>query len=94
LLSILPKLHIESDHLRESGLGKVIMFLWKSPKETKENKIIAQELIQTWSRPIFQLSLNYKEHADHERKQLQRQDSYRLTFSLPCRLGIQSDLSF
>jgi transcription factor SPN1 len=82
LLSILPKLHIESDHLRESGLGKVVMFLWKSPKETKENKIIAQELIQTWSRPIFQLSLNYKEHADHERKQLQRQDSYRLTFSL------------
>ncbi|ELR25077.1 IWS1 Cterminus domain containing protein [Acanthamoeba castellanii str. Neff] len=91
LLNILPKLHIDSDHLRESGLGKVVMFLWKSPKETKENKIIAQELIQTWSRPIFQLSLNYKEHADHERKQLQRQDSYRRSNSSQSQSASQTD---
>lgn len=72
ILGILGKLPISSDHLRESGLGKVVMFLYKSPKETKENKAIAQELIQTWSRPIFKLSLSYSDLAEHERERLEQ----------------------
>lgn len=69
LLSVLLKMIVGSEHLRESGLGKVVMFLWKSPKETKENKAVAQELIQRWSRPIFKLSTDYKDLAGHERAQ-------------------------
>ncbi len=51
-----------------------VMFLWKCPKETMENKKKAQDLIERWSRPIFQLSTDYRDLARYESE---KADNYR-----------------
>jgi len=66
LLASLLRMPIENSHLKDSGIGKVVMFLWKHPNETKPNKKIAQSLIERWSRPIFGLSASYADLAENE----------------------------
>ncbi|RXH70935.1 hypothetical protein DVH24_015557 [Malus domestica] len=44
------------EQLKKSGLGKVIMFLSKSDEETTSNRKLAKELVDKWSRPIFNKS--------------------------------------
>jgi hypothetical protein len=61
ILAILFKLPVHTDHLRESGIGKVVMFLWKSNHETPQNKKLCNQIIEKWSRPIFGLSSKYEE---------------------------------
>ncbi|KAL6057388.1 Transcription factor iws1 [Balamuthia mandrillaris] len=82
LLGLLGMLPLDKEHLKDSGLGKVVMFLWKSPKETKENKKLAQELIQRWSRPIFELSTDYKDLAEYEKDKARLGSRSRLNRSL------------
>ena len=41
------------EQLKRSGLGRVVMFLSKLPDETTENRRMARELVQKWSRPIL-----------------------------------------
>ncbi|KAH3666232.1 hypothetical protein OGAPHI_004421 [Ogataea philodendri] len=60
LFSELTKLPIKTIHLRESGLGKIILFYQKSKKVDPSLKRTAEKLIGDWTRPIMGRSDNYR----------------------------------
>lgn len=49
------------EQLKKSGLGKVIMFLSKSDEETTSNRRLAKDLVDKWSRPIFNKSTRFED---------------------------------
>lgn len=53
LLELLRDLPIETDHLRESGIGRIVMFFAQRPKESPDIQRLARELVSRWSRPII-----------------------------------------
>lgn len=57
------------EQLKKSGLGKVIMFLSRSDEETTTNRKLAKDLVDKWSRPIFNKSTRFEDmrNADEER---------------------------
>uniref|UniRef100_A0A7N0TAW0 TFIIS N-terminal domain-containing protein n=2 Tax=Kalanchoe fedtschenkoi TaxID=63787 RepID=A0A7N0TAW0_KALFE len=54
------------DQLKRSGLGKVIMFLSKSDEETTSNRKLAKDLVDKWSRPIFNKSTRFEDMRNVE----------------------------
>ncbi|CAN4099792.1 unnamed protein product [Withania somnifera] len=54
------------EHLKKSGLGKVIMFLSKSDEETTSNRKLAKDLVDKWSRPIFNKSTRFEDMRNLE----------------------------
>jgi transcription factor SPN1 len=70
------------EQLKKSGLGKVIMFLSKSDEETTSNRKLAKELVDKWSRPIFNKSTRFEdmrryddERAPYRRPQMKKPSS-------------------
>ncbi|GMH11932.1 hypothetical protein Nepgr_013773 [Nepenthes gracilis] len=62
------------EQLKKSGLGKVIMFLSRSEEETTSNRKLAKDLVDKWSRPIFNKSTRFEDmrNIDDERMPYRR----------------------
>jgi transcription factor SPN1 len=54
------------EQLKKSGLGKVIMFFSKSDEETSSNRKLARDLVDKWSRPIFNKSTRFEDMRSME----------------------------
>ncbi|GLE02372.1 hypothetical protein PINS_up011210 [Pythium insidiosum] len=66
LLHMVARLPVMKEHLKRSGFGKVVMMLWKHPEETRENKELCRDLIERWSRAVFEKTLDYSKLAELE----------------------------
>ncbi|KAJ2159958.1 Transcription factor iws1 [Coemansia sp. RSA 552] len=66
MLDILQKLPIRRDHLRESGVGKIVLFMSKCPRIPEANRRVCEQLIQQWSRMVMRLSSDYRDKRVHE----------------------------
>ncbi|TYJ06266.1 hypothetical protein E1A91_A12G221700v1 [Gossypium mustelinum] len=66
--------HDRREQLKKSGLGKVIMFLSKSDEEATSNRKLAKDLVDKWSRPIFNKSTRFEDmrNVDDDRVPLRR----------------------
>lgn len=61
---LLPKLwFIDSAVLKESGLGRIVLFYTKCKRVTPEVGRIASHLVSTWSRPIIKRSASYRDRV-------------------------------
>eukprot|EP01135_Chromosphaera_perkinsii_P009974 Nk52_evm9s1992 gene=Nk52_evmTU9s1992 len=61
MLEILFSMPIDKQMLKDSGVGRMVMLLYKHPKETDANKKLTKRIIDQWSRPIFGLHSSYRE---------------------------------
>ncbi|CCG80524.1 Transcription factor iws1 [Taphrina deformans PYCC 5710] len=60
IFEALQALPIKTEHLRESGVGKVVLFYKKSKKPEQFIQVQANNLISEWSRPIIRKSASHK----------------------------------
>ncbi|KAF9565410.1 hypothetical protein CPC08DRAFT_683949 [Agrocybe pediades] len=54
---------IDSTVLKESGLGRVVLFYTKCKRVTPDISRTANELVSTWSRPIIKRSASYRDRV-------------------------------
>lgn len=54
---------IDKDVLKESKIGRVVVFYTKSKKVTPDIARIANELVSQWSRPIIKRSASYRDRT-------------------------------
>ncbi|ORX57383.1 hypothetical protein DM01DRAFT_1302469 [Hesseltinella vesiculosa] len=63
MLDILDKLPAAAEHLRESGIGKIVLFYKKSPRADARVQRKAEHLIAKWTRLVLRRSENYRERS-------------------------------
>ena len=61
LLPIETDLNDRKEELKRSGLGRLIMFLSTLPEETPSNRRKCKSLVEKWSRPVYELSSQYRD---------------------------------
>ncbi|KLO17417.1 hypothetical protein SCHPADRAFT_900682 [Schizopora paradoxa] len=57
----LSKMYIDTNSLKDSGLGRIILFYTKCRRVTTPISRMAHDLISTWSRPIIKRSASYRD---------------------------------
>lgn len=73
MLDILDRLPISGEHLRESGVGKIVYFYTKCSRVEQHIKRKADQLVAKWSRLVIKRSENYKERR-HAVQELRHED--------------------
>lgn len=62
LFNIIKKMEfIDSAVLKESGLGRIVLFYTKCKRVTPDVARIANDLVSVWSRPIIKRSASYRD---------------------------------
>ncbi|AAS50472.1 AAR107Wp [Eremothecium gossypii ATCC 10895] len=61
LFAAIENLPIKTEHLKESGLGKVVIFYTKSKRVEHKLARLADRLVAEWTRPIIGASDNYRD---------------------------------
>lgn len=69
-LKLLKEIKIEdTTRLKESGIGKAVMYLYRHPKEERNNKYLAGQIITDWARPIFNKNADYTKMSKEDRRE-------------------------
>jgi len=55
--------YIDGSVLKESGLGRIVLFYTKCKRVTSDIQRIANDLVSTWSRPIIKRSASYRDRV-------------------------------
>lgn len=71
ILKIVSVLPISQSALRNSGLSILIKKIYTDPHETKDNRKMAQSLIQKWLRGIFGQSVSYQRQRSDTQMELE-----------------------
>lgn len=66
MLEMVSRMPVFKEHLKRSGLGKIVMLLMKHPQETNENKELCRSLVERWSRAVFNKTLDFSKLAELE----------------------------
>ncbi|KAJ1729701.1 Transcription factor iws1 [Coemansia sp. Benny D160-2] len=98
MLEILKKLPIRRDHLRESGIGKIILFMSRCPRIPEQNRRTCERFVQQWSRMVLRLSSDYRDrrvkeatvNLDHRRHTARRPAAANESALTPGRIRIES----
>lgn len=61
LFEQLTKMYIDTNSLKESGLGRVVLFYTKCKRVTTPIVRLANELVSAWTRPIVKRSSSYRD---------------------------------
>ncbi|XP_073042789.1 protein IWS1 homolog 1-like isoform X1 [Primulina eburnea] len=83
--------HDRREQLKRSGLGKVIMFFSKSDEETTSNRKLAKELVDKWSRPIFNKSTRFEDMKNFEHERVFRSPSVKKVTSKAGAMAARDD---
>lgn len=75
LFAAMDRLPIKTIHLRESGLGKVVIFYQKSKRPQLSIKRTVDKLVGDWTRPIMGRSDNYRDKVISSRSYRVQEDS-------------------
>ncbi|KAJ2233295.1 Transcription factor iws1 [Coemansia sp. RSA 1722] len=66
MLDVLKKLPIRRDHLRESGIGKIILFMSRCSRIPERNRRLCEQFVQQWSRMVLRLSADFRDRKIKE----------------------------
>ncbi|PVZ98594.1 hypothetical protein BB558_005404 [Smittium angustum] len=67
LLNAMMRLPIRTDHLRDSGIGKIVLFMSKCDRYPERHRRMADKLVQQWARPILRRSSNFRDRVTNEK---------------------------